>query len=150
MLTLRPATMADARALFDWRNDVLTRAASHDTQVLTWSGHLSWLTQTLANPSRRLLIAEEHGRAVGTLRVDQDPDGLAVLSWTVAPDARGTGVATRMVKQIADVLAATQALRAEIKQDNPASAKVAVAAGLHLSRREGEVLHFLRERDAQA
>lgn len=148
MLTLRPATVEDAQALFDWRNDPATRLSSHDTGELAFDHHLAWLTQTLADPARRLLIAEELGRPVGTVRVDQGQDGVAELSWTVAPHARGLGVATRMVCQIADQVAAVQPLRAEIKQDNAASAKVAQAAGMHLSRRDGEVLHFVRERDA--
>lgn len=136
--------MADAQALFEWRSDQTTRLASHDVSEFGFDSHLSWLEAALNDPRRTLLIAEEDGRPVGTVRIDLDPDGQAELSWTVAPAERGKGVAKRMLRTVADRVALTYTLRAEIKVGNQASIRIAESAGLRLSRREGEVLHYIR------
>lgn len=144
MLILRKATISDAKALFDWRNDPATRAASISTGEIEYDSHVAWLTATLNNTARSLLVAEEDGIPVGTVRVDREPNGTAELSWTVAPDARGRGLAKRMVQMAAEETAATHTVRAKVKADNIASAKVAVAAGMVLFKRDGDVLYFSR------
>jgi RimJ/RimL family protein N-acetyltransferase len=111
---------------------------------LAFDAHISWLNATLADPLRQLFIVEEDGRPIGTVRVDQEANGSAELSWTVAPEARGRGMAKRMVRLVADEVSGARGVRAEVKAGNEASIKVAEAAGMRLSRQEGEVLHFAR------
>lgn len=77
----------------------------------------------------------------GFCRADHS-DGVAELSWTVAPERRGKGVGSRMVS-----LAASQIdgpIRAEVKAGNEASRKIAEAAGMTLEREDGGVLYFAR------
>ncbi|MBW6487332.1 MAG: hypothetical protein K0B01_14400 [Syntrophobacterales bacterium] len=69
-ITLRPATIQDADMLLDWRNDPETRKASHSTSEVVTEEHIAWLTKTLGNANRRLLVAEEDGAPVGTVRAD--------------------------------------------------------------------------------
>jgi RimJ/RimL family protein N-acetyltransferase len=144
MLSLRNATIADASLLFAWRNDPITRLNSHNPAALVFESHVAWLRAILADPARQVFIAEEGGRPVGTVRVDREADDSAELSWTVAPEARGRGIAKYMVRLVADRVSQTCSLRAEVKAGNAASIKVAEAAGMRMSRREGEVMHFLR------
>ncbi|HSW40905.1 MAG TPA: GNAT family protein, partial [Patescibacteria group bacterium] len=51
-----------------------------------------WLGAVLADPDRRLWIAEEAGIAVGQIRVDRTPEGVGVVSIGLGPAARGRGV----------------------------------------------------------
>lgn len=123
MLTLRPATLADAERLFAWRNDPATRAASvHDGEV-AWEEHLAWLNSSLASLARDLLIAEEDGEPVGTVRIDRTDE--TEVSWTVAPGHRGKGYGAAMVR----LACPDEPSIAHIKADNAASRKIAVAAG---------------------
>jgi RimJ/RimL family protein N-acetyltransferase len=145
MLTLRKATGQDSDLLYNWRNDPVTRHASHDTSEISRDRHEAWLAASFANPHRLIFIAEERGRPVGTVRVDHGPDGTAEVSWTVAPDARGEGVATRMVRLVVDDISRGCPVRAEIKAGNDASIKVAEAAGMRLFTEDRGVLHFYRE-----
>ncbi|WP_086972011.1 GNAT family N-acetyltransferase [Caballeronia glebae] len=144
MLTLRKATARDSDLLYEWRNDPITRRSSHDTSEIARERHERWLAASLENSRRQIFIAEEHERLVGTVRVDHGPDGTAELSWTVAPDARGKGVATRMVRRVADEISGKCPVRAEVKAGNHASVKVANAAGMHLVNEGRDVLHFYR------
>lgn len=53
-LSLRPATLEDAKMLLKWRNDKATRMASHTTDEVKLEKHIEWLKATLQNQNRRL------------------------------------------------------------------------------------------------
>ena len=141
-LTLRKASPDDAEVLLAWRNNPTTRSESHNVELVSEATHISWLNESLQNPNRLLYMAIESGSAVGTVRADWD-DGCWVISWTVAPQARGRGVATRMVSRLASKI--DEAIRAEVKVGNLASAKVAMRAGMQMIEEIKGVLHFRRE-----
>ncbi|MCC6642217.1 MAG: pseudaminic acid synthase [Deltaproteobacteria bacterium] len=125
-LGLRPATLDDADRLLAWRNDPETRRASRSSAPVARNEHVAWLTAALASSDRRLRIAEEAGQPVGVVRADRREDAWEV-SWTVAPEARGRGVARRMLSLLLGELDGPAT--AVIRQPNIASARVAAAAG---------------------
>lgn len=127
--------------LWEWRNDPETRRASHDTAEIPTDVHLSWLKESLKNPRRKLFIAQENGMAVGTVRADFS-EGVWELSWTVAPNARGRGVAKQMVALLAHQI--REPIRAEVKAGNTASARVAEYAGMEFFREIDGILHYRR------
>ncbi len=138
-MILRKATLADAQRLFDWRNDPQTRAASHSTEILNFDSHLRWLEKTLLSPNRVLYIAEIDGIAVGTARADKI-HGVTELSWTVAPDRRGTGVGTCMVRLLMEKTSGP--LIAEVRCDNLASLRIAKKCGLHRMHTADGIVYF--------
>ncbi len=113
--------MADAGLLFAWRNDALTRAMSISTDALPWERHIAWLSDRLARENPALYIAEQNGAPVGTIRIDGDR-----LSYTTAPEHRGGGVATAMLRW---ALSEFGVLTAEIKPANIPSIRAAESAG---------------------
>jgi RimJ/RimL family protein N-acetyltransferase len=123
MRTMRPATFDDAATLFAWRNDTVTRAMSSNTDPVPWETHLEWLAATLADEGRTLFICEEDGVPVGTVRIDAS----GKMSWTVAPEARGRGLASIMI-----AMAGPQGCTATIKAENVASQRAARKAGFRL------------------
>lgn len=143
-LQLRLARLDDADLLLAWRNDAATRQASHDTSPVIEAAHVQWLTKTLSSPHRQLYMAERAGVPVGTVRVDApDADGGGhLLSWTVSPTARGSGVGAAMVAHVAGSLPGP--IRAEIKVGNTASIRIAQAAGMAFVREVDGVLHYQR------
>ncbi|CAK0764063.1 N-acetyltransferase domain-containing protein [Gammaproteobacteria bacterium] len=141
IITLRLATIQDADLLLEWRNNPETRKASHHGAEIKREEHISWLTKTLDNQNRKLLVAEKSGTPVGVVRADFS-EGVWELSWTVAPNARGYGVAKQMVKMLAMLI--SEPIRAEIKVDNKASVRIAENAGLKFSRQSNGVLHYRR------
>ncbi|MFI7674969.1 GNAT family N-acetyltransferase [Actinophytocola sp. NPDC049390] len=129
--TVRPATEADAELLLSWRNDPETRRWSRTTDPVPAAEHRAWLAGTLASPDCRLFVADHGGRPVGTVRFDRDGDTWEV-SLTVAPSARGRGLAAPML------LAAERALgpaviRANVHHSNAASLAVFRRAGYRRS-----------------
>lgn len=138
-IRFRSATMEDGAMLHRWRNDEATRSASHSTSVVDINDHMAWLAATLKNPSRTLLIAEDLSGPVGTVRADLEA-GITELSWTVDPASRGRGIAKAMVK--AAVLEFSGPLKAEVKKENVASARVAEFAGMEVEKELDGVIHF--------
>lgn len=150
-LTLRDAEYADWPLLLRWRNDPDTRKNSHNQAPVEQNQHCQWLTNSLNNPDRLLFIAMMQDNAVGTVRADRVKTLTAVskapisqannsidhhatpsvwlLSWTVNPDFRGQGIAKQMVALLAQRLDGCE-LRAEIRDGNKASVKVARHIGM--------------------
>ncbi len=130
-MDLRPATRDDAELLLSWYNDPLTRENSRSRDATDSESHTAWLIKSLALPTRKLFIAEVDGMPVGTVRADEDGEGYAEVSYTVAPEARGQGYGRLMVMQFAREQLAGKKLKAEIKKGgNEASEGIAQALGL--------------------
>lgn len=123
VLKVRSATLDDAQLLFDGRNAEVVRRWSLDAGVIDWKQHLDWLTASLRNPQRLLLVAEGDDGPVGVLRYDLrgfDAEvslyllqGRFGLGWGGALLARGEAFASAHWPQMsaitAQVLPANQA-----------------------------------------
>lgn len=144
-LNFRPARLEDAAQLRRWRNDPLTRAASIQTAAVSEAEHLAWLDSLLADDRRQLLIAWRREQPVGCVRFDVG-DTETEVSWTVAPEARGHGIGSRMVKMA--VAERSEALMARVREDNPASARIAESAGLSLDETQDRVRIYRRSSTA--
>jgi RimJ/RimL family protein N-acetyltransferase len=141
-LYLRLATLEDAKILFEWRNDPQVRAGSHNQAEISFEDHLAWLEGSLANPDRKLYIAEEDGISVGTVRSDW-AENAYTLSWTVGPKARGKGIGKRMVSLLVKQI--REPIRAEVKVGNLASMKISQEAGMQLDYIKNGVMYFSRK-----
>ena len=139
-LVLREATFEDWKLLFDWRNDTQVRAASRNSQPIGEQTHRDWLASCLQDPQRRLLIAELNHKPVGTVRIDIGP--VCELSWTVAPEARGNRIGSRMVCALVRTIESP--MKAVTRSDNVPSQRIAAAAGFELIDNNGEWMTFQR------
>ncbi|MFJ3956451.1 GNAT family N-acetyltransferase [Arthrobacter sp. NPDC090010] len=140
-LRARPAALGDASLLFEWRNDPGVRAVSRQTDELEWDGHVSWVSRTLGNPSRRLMIIEDGGTPVGTVRFDELEPGEWEASITIAPAQRGKGRALEMLTVAEDALVGAvspRVLIAEMLTDNAASYRLFQKAGYDGGPAEGK------------
>jgi len=144
---LRAVSIEDAEQLLLWRNDETTRLASHQTQVLSLSEHQSWLAKSLCNPQRKLYIAQYLGQDIGTVRADYLIERQAwLLSWTLAPEKRGQGLAKHMVHAFVDVI--DDDICAEIKDSNLASIKIALFIGCTLIDTKKTIQFYFKKRIA--
>jgi UDP-2,4-diacetamido-2,4,6-trideoxy-beta-L-altropyranose hydrolase len=130
-LSLRLANANDAGLLWGWANDPVCRNNAFDSNPIEWETHVRWLDQKLAAPDCRIWILEKDGRSVGQIRYDRK-EKCAEIDFAVAPEARGQGLGTTLLK-----LSAPQAcdgLRVEkligfVKQENRASIRAFERAG---------------------
>lgn len=147
-LELRRATMADADLLLRWRNDATTREMSVVRDEVRPEQHAAWLQSTLESPDRILFVALDRDVPVGQIRFDvKSPSrGSWEVSISVAPEARGRGLATRLL-----VAGAAEALKhgishlsAIIRTDNERSIRAFKRAGFYgFARRDRDREPFL-------
>lgn len=127
----RAACEADARLLFEWRNDPQTRLNSRVAGELDWDVHREWLRRTLADSQRQLFVVEEGGRSVGTIRWDHLGGKQWEVSITVAPHERGRGLAAAILRAGEQALELTGPVHflAGIHRGNVASLRLFARAG---------------------
>jgi UDP-2,4-diacetamido-2,4,6-trideoxy-beta-L-altropyranose hydrolase len=90
-LSVRPARAEDSRDVWFWRNEPKVRESSRNSAVISWEDHDSWYSRTLADDSRRLLIAESAGAPVAVVRFDAQASA-AEISIYLTPSGHGRGL----------------------------------------------------------
>lgn len=132
-LTLREASVGDARLLFEWANDPVVRAQSFTQATIPWQDHERWFAKKLADARCVLLIAEAaRGQPVAQVRFDLGDDGSAVISVAVAPEQRGKGYGAAVIARACETLRARRGpvtVLAYIRPDNLASQRAFSRAG---------------------
>lgn len=132
-VTLRPVGPADEDLLLAWANDPGTRAASRVHALIPPAGHHRWLERMLAAPvDARLWIGEAEDRPIGVVRFERRTPTAVEVAITVAPDARGHGLARPLLDR--GIAAAREAfgrvtILADVLPDNAASLALFLGAG---------------------
>lgn len=101
-LTLRLATAADARQLWEWRNDPDVRANSFNSEEIPWETHCAWLERKVSSPDCRIWILERGSTPVGEVRYERR-DMCAEVSVLIASPFRGQGLGTRILQLSAPI-----------------------------------------------
>lgn len=142
MITVRPATLADADLLLGWANDPITRAAGFHRDAISPETHARWLRERLDSPAGRLYVGMEGERPVGQVRLDGDPDGRVEIGIAVAPSERGRGIGHDLLRAgltagIADPALEAALFVARIRPENAASIALFTGAGfLHVGSQQ--------------
>jgi UDP-2,4-diacetamido-2,4,6-trideoxy-beta-L-altropyranose hydrolase len=126
-VTLRPAEMEDEAWLLKLQSQPQTRRYANNPYLPTTEGHRQWLAQTLADPSRLLLVAEADGSPVGMLRLDRLDHGDRV-SIAVDPQYHRQGLGAAILS-LATMLRPGVVLDAEVMPENEPSLTLFAAAG---------------------
>ena len=131
-IRLRCAGHEDSRLVFDWRNDAVTRAASHEVLPIPWPVHELWWKASLGRADRFLIIGEDAwGRPVGLVRFDAR-DGRWLVGVQVAPERRGQGWGRVLLAGGLERMAVKRDAHrfiAEIKDNNEASKRLFAGCG---------------------
>ncbi|NOS67203.1 MAG: UDP-2,4-diacetamido-2,4,6-trideoxy-beta-L-altropyranose hydrolase [Candidatus Peribacteraceae bacterium] len=131
-LTVRDATIDDARLLHEWANDPVIRESSFSPDQISWETHKKWIEGKLADKNSKIFIGMDGDRPVGQIRFDIRNDGDAEIDIHLAPEARGKGYGTPLIEEgLKRFFKATTsgAVHAFAKTDNDASRKAFLKAG---------------------
>jgi RimJ/RimL family protein N-acetyltransferase len=90
--------MEDAALLWRWANDAETRGHAFDPSPIPYESHVGWLERRLASDATRLLIFSDEVGPVGQVRFDVE-DGVAEIDIAIAPERRGQGLGTAMLRE---------------------------------------------------
>jgi UDP-2,4-diacetamido-2,4,6-trideoxy-beta-L-altropyranose hydrolase len=132
MLTLRPVRADDCRLIWEWANDHVTRAQSFSTEPISWEEHSAWFEAKQTDPLSRFYIAEDENAApIGQVRYQIEGE-TAVISVSLAPNQRGLGYSTEIIRLGTQELWTTTTVNliyAYIKPDNCVSISAFTKAG---------------------
>jgi len=148
-LVARRAGLEDARLLWLWRNDPVTRASSRSSAEVAWEDHLRWLSASLTRTDRLLLVVEDPGGPgglggiggiVGTVRWDLVAAGEWEVSITVAPQRRGQSLARPLLRAGEVALSTLSTLS---RLGPPGAADVSQVNQVHQVHQVSQVMAYL-------
>lgn len=133
-LYLRKANSLDKKIVYEWANDSDTRKNSFNTEPIPWENHEKWYQKIMDSMKSKeteksvLFICMDFMIPVGSVRIDKKEEGIAEISYTVAPDYRGNGYGQKMIilleNEIKKNYPEINILAAEVKNDNLASSRI--------------------------
>lgn len=128
----RLAEPQDRDDLFAWRNEPHVRNMSLNQEVLRKEEHDQWFESSLCDPGRKLFIIEYESKKIGVVRIDRLNEHAGEISINLAPNARGKGFGSEILRYISDnILSSFEylILIARIKANNISSIKAFKNAG---------------------
>jgi len=128
---LRCATENDRQLYFDWANDPDVRLNSLCSDKIEWQSHCEWFDRQLATTDARLLVGMREDRPVGQIRFNRTHEDEWNVGFSVANDARGTGVGKELVRLGTGWMSHERLspLVATVKVGNQASARCFIRLG---------------------
>lgn len=94
-LNLRDASWAEVRQVWSWNNAPDVRRWSLHTKPIPLEDHERWYRAKLDDPAYHMWIAAADGDDVGVVRVEEDRQGVGLVSIALAASARGRGLGRR-------------------------------------------------------
>lgn len=123
-LALRLATSKDCQLLWKWSNEPVVRAASFNTEPISWEEHIKWFNSKLNNPAWYCYILyNEKGLPIGQVRVDT-MGYEAEISISISSDFHSHGYGAEAIHLASMQLfreTAVKRINAYIKSENTAS-----------------------------
>lgn len=132
---VRRVEMNDAKQLFDWANDPVTRANAINKQPIPWAGHMQWLERKLASADSYMFIFRDRrtNLDLGLVRFDNDGEKF-LISYLVDSEVRGGGWGEVIMKvglRELERLTERRIYRALVMEDNIASSRVFLNLAFH-------------------
>jgi len=136
-LSMREVGVDDVNLLFDWSNDPATRKNSFSPEPIPFDTHQHWFRELLQDPGQRAyLLLEAEPVGLVRFRIQQGEPCQAVLSYSIAPQHRGRGLAAPLLNLGTEKLrlevGVPITITAKVKNDNQASLKALTRAGFFL------------------
>ena len=129
------ASLSHSRAIWQWRNDPVTRSMFRSEDLISWECHSNWYQKTLANPNRIMYVAITEQLPIGVVRFDSinNLEGTFEISININPLERSKGLGLEVLKnalyKLKQERPGVQKIIAEVKKENPASNRLFVSCG---------------------
>lgn len=148
---LRPVEEADAKLLFDWRNQAHIRAISLDSEPLVWATHAAYINRIAAGADYGAwYVYSEGGRPLGHVNARRVNGDYWHWSFYKGDPAGPRGAGRRMLVAFQRAMLERSdfaGLTADVVDDNLGSVRLHEELGFRLmGRRDGNVLEFRLDR----
>lgn len=146
-LSLREVTAKDMDLLYCWANDKTVRQNAFHTEPIPYDDHRMWFARNLADRDVLMyilckLLPNGQEESLGQIRLSIE-DGTALIDYSIEASRRGQGFGSRMILMAEEKLRNLRGdviyCKAQVKYENPASAKVFEKCGYD----EQELEHYI-------
>lgn len=149
-LECTPATLADARCIFELSNDPLVRQNSFCQEQISWEEHLRWLEKKLQAKNTFFYLVRNHaGTLAAQVRFEPDDADCYRISFSVSQPFRGKSFSSHILRLAISNLKAEKGkvrLKAAVKNENTASMKCFRRVGFIAVLEDSEKTEFLYEK----
>ena len=142
LMTYRLANDSDCKDIYEWENDIVTRAQSVNTALFSYASHIEWYKNSLLNNKRFLYIALNNNRRFAFIRFDHVHQGVYESSIILNPIIRGKGLSSQILNGSIDLFLkhhnTVSIIKASIKNTNLSSRKCFLKSGFIFQRKNDE------------
>ena len=103
VVQIREAVIDDLQLTYSWAANAELRQHSFTKKEISYSEHVEWFSNKVRDPNCIYFIAEENGKAMGSLRYDIS-GGTAIISYLVDPSFQGRGMGMILLKKAFSLL----------------------------------------------
>ena len=121
------ANLSHSRAIWEWRNDPVTKSMFRSKELVSWEDHSNWFQKTLANPNRIMYVGITEKLPIGIVSFDSinNLEDSFEISININPLERSKGLGLKLLKNALHILkqerTSAKKILAEVKKENPAS-----------------------------
>lgn len=139
ILEFRKVEARDVKLIYDWNNDPVTRANSHNTAAIEFADHEKWFSKRITDENLDFLIFSYNSTPCGSVRIERK-ETENVIGIAIAPEFRGKKLAHLILTKAADYFYRNHGkkdITAYIKKQNLPSIKSFEKVGYRIMN-EGE------------
>ncbi|WP_269623231.1 GNAT family N-acetyltransferase [Prochlorococcus marinus] len=139
------------KEVWEWRNEILTRRMSKNTEAIDWNEHSQWFKNALIDKNKIIYIGELNNKSMGIVRFEKEDSNQSTytISITIAPVYRGKGYAEillkKAVKRLAEEVGDIKLIIAEIKKENVKSISLFKKCYFKLHKTEQNINKYILE-----
>lgn len=145
-VTIREATIDDAKLIFDWANDPLVRQMAFHTEPIPWENHIKWFKSKLESPKSDLMVCYHGTEPIGQVRFDILDEGEAEIDISIAKESRGKGFGKAMLKasiEYEHCMNGVKTFVSEVKEENASSNRMFSACGFIHKKKENSINYYI-------
>lgn len=99
-IQVRPASIDDAKNLYDWRNHPLIRSVSRNSHPIDFNSHMNWFRDALKSVEKLILVGELFGNPIGVVRFDfNESQNEAEVSIYLNPEKFSNGFGGELLRK---------------------------------------------------
>ena len=136
-VTIREATIDDAKLFFEWANDPVVRQMAFHTEPIPWENHIKWFNTKVKSPKSHLLLCYHGLEPIGQVRFDILDGDEAEIDISIDKDQRGKGYGRAMLNAAIEyeyLMNNVSSFISEVKHENLSSNKLFLTCGFHLQK----------------
>jgi RimJ/RimL family protein N-acetyltransferase len=148
-MMIRRATPADAKDIWNWRNDPISIMNSLNRSTVSWGEHLLWFERVLQSPLDYVYIGYNEEAKIGTCRFKKDSlEPFFEVSINLNPEYRGRNLSAELLLRTINSFFCEShsplVIRATIREFNQPSLNIFRKVGFKcLEKKEGVSTHEL-------